>query len=158
LTEIDGLKSKWFVEDSAMRSIEENISARQKFARNYYYQQNPFRQRPCEMKNLNCDRSLMKSSLSQFSYFCPVTWRNTKTLVRCTQLPELCLFFQNVFFYFKSAAEKAIFLENPNRFTTNVIFSSAKGIPIRLKHHKAAEISAQEKATLGYCPVSLVEE
>jgi hypothetical protein len=38
-----------------------------------------------------------------------------------------------------------------------VIFSSQKGIPLRLKPHKAAEIIAQEKALLGHCPVTLVD-
>lgn len=51
-----------------------------------------------------------------------------------------------------------MFISNPKRFINNVIFSSAKGIPIRFKHHKAAEICAQEKGILGYCPVTLVDE
>lgn len=51
-----------------------------------------------------------------------------------------------------------MFLSAPNRFTNNVIFSSEKGIPLRLKPHKSAEIVAQEKAVLGHCPVSLVDE
>jgi hypothetical protein len=51
-----------------------------------------------------------------------------------------------------------MFLEAPMRFANNVIFSSAKGIPIRLKPHKAAEVVAQEKGLLGHCPVSLVDD
>lgn len=33
LVEIDGFKSKWYIEDKAMTAIEDNIIARQKFAR-----------------------------------------------------------------------------------------------------------------------------
>jgi len=51
-----------------------------------------------------------------------------------------------------------MFIANPKRFTNNVIFSSSKGIPMRFKHHKAAEILAQDKALMGYCPVTLVDE
>lgn len=51
-----------------------------------------------------------------------------------------------------------MFTSAPARFTNNVIFSSEKGIPLRLKPHKSAEIVAQEKAVLGHCPVSLVDE
>ena len=29
---------------------------------------------------MNMDRCIMKSSVSQFKYFCPVTWKNTKDL------------------------------------------------------------------------------
>lgn len=50
-----------------------------------------------------------------------------------------------------------MFLDNPQRFVNNIIFSSEKGIPLRLKPHKAAEIVAQEKGILGYCPVTLQE-
>jgi hypothetical protein len=51
-----------------------------------------------------------------------------------------------------------MFLANPKRFTNNVIFSSAKGIPKRLYLHKAAEILNQEKAIIGHCPVSLIDQ
>jgi hypothetical protein len=35
-----------------------------------------------------------------------------------------------------------MFLSNPKRFSNNIIFSSFKGIPFRLKVHKSAEIIA----------------
>lgn len=94
------------------------------------------------MQGLGWDRQLVKASLSQFGYFCPVSWKNTKQLVKCCQNPEMTLFFRNVFFYFKSAFERSLFIENPHKFCDNVLFSSEKGIPIRLKTHKAAEIVA----------------
>ena len=68
------------------------------------------------------------------------------------------MLFENVFYYFKGPAEKEMFLAAPARFVNNVIFSSEKGIPLRLKPHKAAEIVAQEKYIIGHCPVSLVDE
>jgi hypothetical protein len=50
LIEIDGYKSKWFIEDRAMQSIEANISARHKFARCYWYRGEDGRtERPCEL-------------------------------------------------------------------------------------------------------------
>lgn len=79
-------------------------------------------------------------------------------MVKCTQNPEHTLFYKNVFFYFRTEAERDLFISNPARFTKNVIFSSQKGIPLRLKPHKAAEIIAQEKGLLGHCPVTLVDE
>jgi hypothetical protein len=72
LTEIDGSKSKWFMEDRAMQAIQSNMHARQQFARSMFLKQ------PCLMHNLNMDRCLVKSNLSQFGYFCPVSWKNTK--------------------------------------------------------------------------------
>jgi len=51
-----------------------------------------------------------------------------------------------------------MFMLNPLRFTNNVIFSSEKGIPLRLKPHKAAEVVLHQKGILGYCPVTLVDE
>jgi adenylate/nucleoside-diphosphate kinase len=63
-----------------------------------------------------------------------------------------------MFYYFKGQAEKDMFLSNPKRFTNNIIFSSAKGIPFRIALHKAAEIVSQQKAIEGHCPVTLVEE
>lgn len=115
-------------------------------------------ERCCEVKDLHCDRMLLKGSLSQFSYHCPVTWKNTKNLVKCTNNQELCLLYENVFYYFKGEVEKQMFLSCPQRFVNNIIFSSIKGLPLRLKPHKAAEIVAHEKAILGHCPVSLVDQ
>lgn len=158
LVEIDGFKSKWFMEDRAITAIQQNMAARQNFARAYCFQNSPEEnQRPCEIANIHCDRVLMKQSLSQFGYYCSVTWKNTKQLVKCTQDPENTVFYKNVFYYFTGRAEKELFMSNPLRFTNNVIFSSNKGIPLRLKPHKAAEIVAQEKALIGYCSVTMVD-
>lgn len=144
LVEIDGFKSKWFMEDAAMCAIEANIAARQGFARSYCYRagENAGEERPCQLNDIHCDRSLVKASLSQFGYHCPVTWKNTKHLQKCIHNPENTVLYQNVFLYFKGPAEKEMFLSCPGRFINNVIFSSDKGIPLRLKPHKAAEIVA----------------
>jgi len=37
LVEIDGFKSKWFMQDRALTAIQANIHAKQKFARNYFH-------------------------------------------------------------------------------------------------------------------------
>lgn len=158
LLEIDGFKSKWYMEDRALTAIEANLHARQLFARAYCFRgDDGLPERPCELQDLHCDRALLKASLSQFAYHCPVTWKNTKELVKSTHNPENCVLYQNVFYYFKGRAEKEMFMNNPARFVNNVIFSSAKGIPLRLKAHKAAEIVAQEKGLLGHCPVALTD-
>ena len=110
------------------------------------------------MQQVHTQRKVMKASLSQFGYFCPVTWKNTKQLRKCTHNPENTVYFDDVFYYFHGPQERDMFIANPKRFSNNLIFSSAKGIPLRFKHHKAAEIVAQEKAILGYCPVTLTDE
>jgi len=99
LIEIDGFKSKWFMEDRALTAIEANLLSRQLFARAYCFRgDDGFPERPCELKDLHCDRALMKASLPQFAYHCPVTWKNTKELVKCTHDPENCILYQNVFY------------------------------------------------------------
>jgi hypothetical protein len=110
LTVVDGTKSKWYMEDTAIKQIEANIAARQSFARDLCFQRVGAKERPCLMENLNIDLSLLKASLSQFGYYCPVSWRNTKQFVNCVQLPQFCVFYQNVFYYFKGAFERQLFL------------------------------------------------
>lgn len=124
------------MEDRALSSIQANIRSRQEFSTNLHYH------KPCRVQDTFYDRCIFKSNLSQFGYFCPVTWKNNKQLVKCTHNPELCVFYDNLFYYFKDFTEREMFIANPKRFINNVIFSSTKGIPIRFKHHKAAEISA----------------
>jgi hypothetical protein len=152
VVEIDGHKSMWYMEDVALQAIQDTTSARQQFAKNLCLSA------PCSVQDLHYDRCLMKASLSQFGYFCPVTWKNTKQLIKCVHNPETSLFYNNVFYYFRGLEERQMFLDNTRRFINNVIFSSAKGIPIRFKQHKASEIMSQEKALMGHCPVTLVDE
>ena len=49
-------------------------------------------------------------------------------------------------------------MRNPKRFTEKVIFSSARNVPLRIRTAKAAEVIAQDKELLGYCPVTLKDE
>jgi len=44
---IDGSRSKWFIEDKAMASIQATLKARQQFSRDYFYNQSE--RRPCVM-------------------------------------------------------------------------------------------------------------
>ena len=39
--------------------------------------------RGCKMENLSFDRCLLRQSLSEFKFYCPVTWKNEKLLVKC---------------------------------------------------------------------------
>ena len=59
LVNVDGTKSRWYMEDLALESLEKVIKARLEFAKNYY-----FGSRPCIMENLNYDNVLMKQSIS----------------------------------------------------------------------------------------------
>jgi len=65
LCEIDGMKSKWYVNERAMSAIQANVEAKQRFARNYFFvQSEPSDSVTCEVADLNCDRVLLKASLS----------------------------------------------------------------------------------------------
>lgn len=154
--DIDAAKSKWFVLDKAETFIEANLRARQLFTRAQCHTGPD--ERPTEMSFLHYDQCLLKDAISQYGYICPVTWKNSKQLVKCTHNVDLCVLFGNCFYYFNGPAERDMFLSNPKRFTANTLFSSAKGIPIRIYVHKAAETLSQEKALVGHCPVTLVDE
>ena len=80
---MDGLKSKWFVEDVAVRAVSDNIQARMTFAKDY--QHNGMNaERPCRVNNLHMDRVFFKQSISQFGYYCPVSWKTEKKYITCT--------------------------------------------------------------------------
>ena len=63
-----------------------------------------------------------------------------------------------MFYYFAGAEERDLFIANPDKFTKNILFSSERAIPNRYRHHKCAELVAQEKAILGHCPVTLKDQ
>ena len=82
--DINALKSKWFVHDRALTFMESNIRARQLFSKAACIAKGPGPEEPSEIAFLHYDKCLLKAALSQFGYFCPVTWKNTKELVKCT--------------------------------------------------------------------------
>lgn len=41
VTSIDGLKSKWFCEDVAIKAVSNNLQARKQFARDYQHEGTP---------------------------------------------------------------------------------------------------------------------
>lgn len=59
LVAVDGCKSRWYMEDIAIESIEKVAKARLEFARDLFHGD-----RPCIMENLNYDRSYAKQSIS----------------------------------------------------------------------------------------------
>lgn len=134
------------------------MRARLLFARDYCSKPDKQSERACIMENMHFDRKLVKQSISQYGYFCPVTWRKSNKFVNCVHRPKFCVLYHNFFYYFAGAEERASFLTNPHIFTKNVIFSQARNRPQYMRHHKAAEIIAQEKALLGHCPVTLKDE
>jgi len=156
VTSIDGTKSRWFMQDVSTDALQENLKARMNFARDYWHGLSE--NRPCIMEKLNCERSIFKQTLSQYGYFCPVSWKVQKKFVSCTHNPELSVLYQNYFYYFASRIERDMFVAHPDRFTSKVIFSAERNCPMRFRPHKAAELVAQEKHLMGYCPVSLKDE
>ena len=76
----------------------------------------------------------------------------------CTHLPELAVLFKNLFYYFADEKARSLFIQNPKKFTENVIFSTERNIPRRMMAHKASEISETEKALSNYCPVTLADQ
>lgn len=126
------------------------------FVRNY--SDNQSETRPCVMESMNIDRILLKQSISQYGYICPVTWKMKKTFVSCCHRPEFCVLYRHLFYFFAGVAERDIFLKNPRRFTEKVIFANARNTPMVVRSYKAAELVAQEKALLSHCSVTLKDE
>lgn len=112
LVPVDGTKSRWYMEDLALESLEKVIKARLEFARDLFRGN-----RPCIMENLNYDRVYMKQSISQFGYMCPVSWKVQKKFVNCTHRTENCVLYDNFFYYFASPVERATFCADPVQFT-----------------------------------------
>jgi adenylate/nucleoside-diphosphate kinase len=91
--------------DLALDAIQKTLKARLEFARDFYFQE-----RPCVMEGLGYDRILMKKSISQYGYMCPVSWKVYKKFVNCTHRPEFTVLYQNFFYYFAGAEERSIFI------------------------------------------------
>lgn len=94
------------------------------------------------MENMNYDRFYVKKALSQYSYICPVSWKQSKKFINCCHRPEYTVLYQNQFYYFAGPNERAIFIANPSVFTEKIVFSTARNIPSLLRQHKASEIIA----------------
>ena len=155
IVEIESTKSKWFIEEAALSEVQRNIEARQNFARDYFLREDG---RVCKMKDLHMDRCLVKQSLSDFRYYCPVTWRNEKLLIKCHENTDDTVLYDNCFYFFRSSTERDTFLANPTRFVDTSSFPRVSDIPIRYQPHKACEVTVHEKAFGGHCSVSLADE
>lgn len=153
LVPVDGQKSRWYMEDIALESLQRVSKARLEFARDLFHGD-----RPCIMENLNYDRVYAKQSISQYGYMCPVSWKVQKKFINCTHSVENCVLFDNFFYYFASDVQRKIFCQDPAKFAEKTHFSHERNIPKRYRFHKAAEIISQEKALLGHCPVTLKDE
>ena len=114
--------------------------------------------RACKVRNLGIDRVLLKQTLSDFKYYCPVTWKNEKLLVKCSSNKEDCVLYKNAFYYFKGTQERDLFISNPARFIVNVTLPKPTELPLRVFPHKAAEVILHEKALNGHCAVTLMDE
>lgn len=157
VTDIDGTKSKWSVEDKSLAAIEAFIEARQNFARDFCFRNPPMKAaRACVMENLGFDVFIPKQSVSQFGYYCPVSWKNKKLLVKCQAGVQNTVFYKEFFYFFKSKEQRDQFVMNPGRFLFHVNFNM--DLPQRLSHHLAAQIIHLEKALDRHCPVSLHDD
>jgi hypothetical protein len=110
------------------------------------------------MRDLHMDRCLVKQALSEFRFYCPVTWRNEKLLVKCNENTEDCVLYEDCFYFFKSTAERDLFIANPARFANASSFPRFLDLPMRFKPHKACEVVVHEKAISGYCSVTVMDE
>jgi len=110
------------------------------------------------MRDLHMDRCLVKQSLSEFRYFCPVTWKNEKLLVKCAENFEDCVLYNSSFYFFKSTKERDMLLSDYHRFTHDTMFPRGNELPLRPQPHKACEIILHEKSLSGHCAVSLNDE
>jgi hypothetical protein len=93
-----------------------------------------------KMRDLHMDQCLVKQSLSEFRYYCPVTWKNEKLLVKCAENTEDCVLYDNAFYFFKSSKERDMFIANPGRFVEIGSFPRPHDLPLRANPHKACEI------------------
>ena len=109
---IDATKSKWYVQDTALTALQCNLKARMNFARDYTHRDGDG-ERPCVMQDMYIDRVYFKQSLSQFSHFCPVSWKLQKKFVLATHIPEFTVLYKNLFYYFTDAEMRDVFVNNP---------------------------------------------
>jgi len=136
-----------------LQAVANNIKARLEFARDFFFGMSS--DRPCKMENMHVAREIMKQSLSQFGYFCPVTFKNERAYKHASHLPELTVLYRHMFYFFSSVKERDAFIHNPELFTQKIVFSGTKRTPNLLKSWKAAEMASNEKELNNYCPVSL---
>lgn len=110
------------------------------------------------MRDLHMDTCLVKQSLSEFRYYCPVSWRNEKLLVNCNENTQDTVLYNNFFYFFKSTEERDVFVQNPARFVDASSFPRSQDLPMRVMPHKASEVIVHEKTLSGHCSVSLMDE
>lgn len=130
---ISASKSKWYMEDEALKWIEKSLQSRMRFARDMTK-----KNVPALLENMTIDRTKFRINLSEFKYFCPVTWKNIKCLENCKYNRDNIIRFNNCYFFFKGEEEKTAFLKNPKRFVHNSNFPQIR--PKRIKQHKASEL------------------
>lgn len=57
VSEIDSIKSKWFIEERALGEVQKTIDARQSFARDYFLREQGS---ICKLRDLHMDKGLVK--------------------------------------------------------------------------------------------------
>lgn len=154
---INGLKSKWFVQEKILTHIRNSIACKSKFARDI-----PDPKKACALEHINFNRSLFELSHSAFKTYCPVTWKHHETFNDSKFMEKTAVLFQDptskyiCLYFFRSLAQRDIFMASPQQFSDSKLFSSE--IPERVAMHNAAQIISKEKNLANYCPVTLLED
>lgn len=154
---IDGLKSKWYVEDTIIEHIRNSIDSKSKFARNILDNT-----QACTLQHINVDRSLFNLCHSSYNYYCPVTWKHHQTFSNSKFMENTAVLYQppntNIrnLYFFRNLKERDIFINSPKEFSNPRLFPT--DIPEWIEPHNAAQIISKEKNLANYCPVTLYEE
>ena len=156
---INGLKSKWYVEDTILEHVRDALLSKSDFARRILDPTNA-----CILGSINVDRQLMHMCHSKYGYFCPVTWKNHATFSSSRFMEETAVIYQppgsDMFhlYFFRNIEQRDMFVDNPSLFIKDIVFPSLSDIPQQIEVHNAAQIVTKEKNLANYCPVSLLEE
>lgn len=156
---INGLKSKWYVEDTIVDHIGDSIASKSEFAKNILDDSEA-----CSLENINIDRDLYNLCHSDFGYYCPTTWKNHQLFENCEHKEETVVLFkhpnssiQNLYF-FRNIEQRDVFMKSPKVFSDQSLFPPTDEIPKLIHPHNAAQIVTTEKNLANYCPVTLHEE
>lgn len=71
---INGLKSKWYIEDTIIEHIRQSVKSKSDFARNILDSS-----QGCSLENINISRTLFDKCHSAYGFYCPVTWKHHTT-------------------------------------------------------------------------------
>ena len=144
--------SKWYVKDFFEVNIQESIKAMMIYSRRQLDPENAQ-----ALNGLIFDQNYIKQGANKkFGYYCPVTWKNDKKILKCHLRLQHTVSYKEEFYYFADQKSRDLFISYPDRYLQDYSFPIKK-LPKSIKIHKAAELFMRDKMLKGYCPVTLVE-